>query len=71
VAWKGRRDPDEEAELERAAESLAMTPAEIQDAATAAGFEHRHLYVVVKAGPTPTGLPRRAGIAKKRPFGAR
>ena len=27
VAWKGRRDADEEAELERAAERLAMRPA--------------------------------------------
>jgi 16S rRNA (guanine527-N7)-methyltransferase len=69
VAWKGRRDPDEEAELARAAAALAMEPAEIRDVAGSAGFEHRHLHVVVKAGPTPTGLPRRAGIAKKRPFG--
>ena len=30
VAWKGRRDPDEEAELERAAERLAMEPVEIR-----------------------------------------
>ena len=29
VAWKGRRDPDEEAELERAAERLAMEPVEV------------------------------------------
>ncbi len=69
IAWKGRRDPDEEAELERASERLAMEPEEIVDAADAAGFEHRHLHVVVKSGPTPQGLPRRAGIAKKRPYG--
>jgi 16S rRNA (guanine527-N7)-methyltransferase len=69
VAWKGKRDPDEEAELERAADAVAMTPTEIRDAAGAAGFEHRHLHVIVKTGPTPSGLPRRAGIAKKRPFG--
>jgi 16S rRNA (guanine527-N7)-methyltransferase len=69
VAWKGRRDPDEEAELARAVDALAMDPSEIRDAAGAAGFDHRHLHVAVKAGPTPTGLPRRAGIAKKRPFG--
>jgi 16S rRNA (guanine527-N7)-methyltransferase len=69
VAWKGRRDADEEAELERAAETLAMRSREIHAAGEAAGFEHRHLHVVVKSGPTPSGLPRRAGIAKKRPFG--
>jgi 16S rRNA (guanine527-N7)-methyltransferase len=69
VAWKGRRDPEEEAELERAAADLAMRPGEIRAASGAAGFEHRHLHVIAKAGPTPSGLPRRAGIAKKRPFG--
>jgi 16S rRNA (guanine527-N7)-methyltransferase len=69
VAWKGRRDDDEEAELARAAEALAMQPGEIRAVGEAAGFEHRHLHVVVKSGPTPAGLPRRAGIAKKRPFG--
>jgi 16S rRNA (guanine527-N7)-methyltransferase len=69
VAWKGKRDSDEEAELARAAEALAMEAAEIRDAGGAAGFEHRHLHVVVKVGPSPTGLPRRAGIAKKRPYG--
>ena len=30
---------------------------------------HRHLYLVRKTGPTPAGLPRRPGMAKKRPFG--
>jgi hypothetical protein len=27
--------------------------------------------VIEKAGPTPEGLPRRPGVAKKRPFGRR
>jgi 16S rRNA (guanine527-N7)-methyltransferase len=71
VAWKGKRDPEEEAELARAAGSSAMTPTEVHSLAGVAGFKHRHLHVVVKTGPTPPGLPRRAGIAKKRPFGAR
>jgi 16S rRNA (guanine527-N7)-methyltransferase len=69
VAWKGKRDAEEEAELARAIEAVAMSPTEIHDAAGAAGFEHRHLHVVIKTGSTPAGLPRRAGIAKKRPFG--
>lgn len=69
IAWKGRRDADEEAEAERAAEALAMTPAEVVPMAWAAGFEHRHLYLFTKSGPTPPGIPRRAGMAKKRPFG--
>jgi 16S rRNA (guanine527-N7)-methyltransferase len=69
VAWKGRRDPDEEAELERAVQRLAMTPAEVIDAGELAGAPNRHLHLVQKAGSTPPGLPRRPGIAKKRPFG--
>jgi 16S rRNA (guanine527-N7)-methyltransferase len=69
VAWKGRRDPEEEAQLARAAEALAMRPERILHVGPFAGSEHRHLHVLRKAGPTPTGLPRRAGMAKKRPRG--
>ena len=69
VAWKGRRDPEEEAEAERASERLAMEPGPVLPMAWAAGFEHRHLYCFTKSGPTPPGLPRRVGMAKKRPFG--
>lgn len=71
VAWKGRRDADEEAELRRASERLAMTPVAIRWVGPYAGSRHRHLHVVRKAGPTPPGLPRRPGMAKKRPFGSR
>jgi 16S rRNA (guanine527-N7)-methyltransferase len=70
VAWKGRRDPEEEAELDRAADSLAMRPVEILPVGPFAGSRHRHLHVIEKAGPTPAGLPRRAGMAKKRPPGS-
>lgn len=70
VAWKGRRDLDEEAELERAAERLAMEPLEVRAVGPYAGSRHRHLHVVGKAGPTPADLPRRPGMAKKRPLGA-
>jgi 16S rRNA (guanine527-N7)-methyltransferase len=70
VAWKGRRDPDEEAELERAAEGLAMAPERILAVGPYAGSRHRHLHVLRKSGPTPPGLPRRAGMAKKRPRGS-
>lgn len=69
VAWKGKRDPDEEAQLERAADRLAMRPDSILDVGDRAGSEHRHLHVVRKVGPTPDSLPRRPGIAKKRPRG--
>lgn len=69
VAWKGRRDEGEESQLERAAESLAMRPERILDVGDRAGSRHRHLHVIRKVGPTPADLPRRPGIAKKRPRG--
>lgn len=71
VAWKGRRDDDEEAELERASGELAMRTVEVHATAPRAGAENRNLHVVRKTGPTPAGLPRRPGMAKKRPFGRR
>ena len=69
VAWKGKRDEDEEAQLERAAPELAMRPEQILDVGNRAGSEHRHLHVIRKSAPTPANLPRRPGIAKKRPKG--
>lgn len=69
VAWKGKRDADEEAQLESAAEALAMRPEEIRHVGPSAGSDHRHLHLIRKSGPTPFNLPRRAGMAKKRPYG--
>jgi 16S rRNA (guanine527-N7)-methyltransferase len=69
VAWKGKRDPDEELQLERASEALAMVPEEILEVGDRAGSEHRHLHVIRKTGATPENLPRRPGMAKKRPRG--
>lgn len=69
VAWKGRRDEEEERQLLNAAEALAMRPEQILDVGDRAGSEHRHLHVIRKAGPTPDNLPRNPGIAKKRPKG--
>ena len=70
VAWKGRLDPGEQAELERAAPSLAMEPEDVRHVGPYVGSLHRHLHTVRKRGPTPDGLPRRPGMAKKRPFGS-
>jgi len=69
VAWKGRRDRDEEAELERGAPRLAIEPLEVRCADPYAGSRNRHLHLLRKVGPTPADLPRRAGMAKKRPRG--
>jgi 16S rRNA (guanine527-N7)-methyltransferase len=70
IAWKGRRDAEEEAELRRACARLAMEAEEVRWVGPYAGSRHRHLHVVRKTGPTPANLPRRPGMAKKRPPGA-
>lgn len=70
VCWKGRRDPEEEAEAARAASRLAVEPEEIRTVGPYAGSRHRHIHRLRKNGPTPEGLPRRPGMAKKRPFGS-
>ncbi len=69
VAWKGKRDPDEEQQLARASDQLAMRLENVLAVGDRAGSKHRHLYVLRKHGPTPANLPRRPGIAKKRPKG--
>jgi len=67
VAWKGKRDREEETQLEKASQDLAMRPESILEVGNRAGSQHRHLHVVRKVGSTPADLPRRPGIAKKRP----
>ena len=71
VAWKGRRDPEEEAELGRALGPTAMAAERVLEVGELAGYEHRHLHVLRKIAPTPANLPRRPGLAKKRPIGAK
>lgn len=69
VAWKGKRDPDEERQMENAVDQLAMRPERILEVGDRAGSRHRHLHVLRKLAPTPEHLPRRPGMAKKRPYG--
>lgn len=69
VAWKGKRDPEEEAQLDRASAALAMRQEQVIDVGNRAGSQHRHLHVIRKTGETPGDLPRRPGMAKKRPKG--
>ena len=71
VAWKGRRSSEEEDELSAAADRLAMRPERVLSVGPYAGSRHRHLHVMRKSGPTPQDLPRRPGMAKKRPLGGR
>jgi 16S rRNA (guanine527-N7)-methyltransferase len=68
VAWKGERDPHEEEALAAAQEALAMHPEQVIEVIPFAGSRTRHLHVLRKVGPTPERLPRRPGMAAKRPL---
>jgi 16S rRNA (guanine527-N7)-methyltransferase len=70
VAWKGRRDPLEEADGAAAASQLAMEPRDVTRVQPFASARDRHLYLYLKVGPTPNGYPRRPGMASKRPLRA-
>ena len=70
VAWKGARSAEEEAELERAAGRLGMQPVEVRSVRPYPESRDRHIHLLRKNGPTPNGLPRRPGLAAKRPFGS-
>lgn len=69
VAWEGKRDPEREAAGERACSRLALSPAGVRPAGPLAGGAHRHFHLFRKTGPTPAGIPRRPGLAAKRPLG--
>jgi 16S rRNA (guanine527-N7)-methyltransferase len=71
VAWKGRRDVDEERRAAVAAELLGMRPSAVTRVDPFAGSRSRHLHSYAKVAPTPAGYPRRPGMAKKRPLGGR
>jgi 16S rRNA (guanine527-N7)-methyltransferase len=70
VAWKGRRDPREEADGAAAAAVLAMQRPEPHRVDAFPGAGDRHLYLSLKVGATPNGYPRRPGMARKRPIAA-
>ncbi|ADB54344.1 16S rRNA (guanine(527)-N(7))-methyltransferase RsmG [Conexibacter woesei] len=70
VAWKGRRDADEERIAAAAANQLGLAVEEVRPVAPYKGADHRHLHVLRKIAPTPDRFPRRPGMARKRPLGA-
>lgn len=69
VAWKGEAEPESEKVIAVHFEQLAMRMSEIELVNPYPGSRDRRLYVLTKTGSTPEGLPRRAGIARKRPLG--
>lgn len=68
VAWKGSREEQEERILDRLERRLAMRFGRAVEVEPFSGSRIRHLYVIEKTGVTPDGLPRRPGMARKRPF---
>jgi 16S rRNA (guanine527-N7)-methyltransferase len=69
VAWRGQRDPEDEAAGSRAAVILGLTVEEPVRVEPYPGAHNRHLHVMVKTDPTPDRFPRRDGVARKRPLG--
>jgi 16S rRNA (guanine527-N7)-methyltransferase len=69
VAWKGARDAAEERQGAAASRMLGMSPRGVEEVTPFAGARHRHLHIFEKTATTPAGIPRRSGVARKRPFG--
>ena len=70
VAWRGARDPGDEERAAAAEPRTAMAPADIRAVTPYDGSRDRHIHLLRKNGPTPNDLPRRPGMAAKRPFGS-
>lgn len=70
VAWKGRRDPAEEADGSAAAAATGLSCSEVRAVTGIRGADHRNLYLYLKVAETPPRYPRRAGMARKRPIRA-
>jgi len=68
VAWKGRRDEQEERDAAAAAAELGLALEGVRTVHPYPGADHRHLHVLRKVAPTPARFPRRPGMARKRPL---
>jgi len=68
VAWKGKRDEDEERAGAAAAELVGLRPGEVRPVNPFAGARDRYLHLYSKVAPTPDRYPRRPGMARKRPL---
>ncbi len=69
IAWKGEPEEEEEKVIAANAGKLAMEVTRRESVVPYPVSRDRTLYVLTKTGPTPEGLPRRAGMARKRPLG--
>ncbi len=57
VAWKGRRDEEEESAAATAADVVGLEAVEVRRVIPFAGARDRHLHVFRKVGPTPARFP--------------
>ena len=70
VAWKGRRDSEQERHGAAAAAATGFELADVRRVQPWEGADHRHLHLYLKVSSTPNRFPRRPGIASKRPLQA-
>ncbi len=68
IAWKGEREPESEAALAGLESKLAMSLDRVVSVKPYSGSRERHIYVVRKTAETPSNLPRRPGMVRKRPL---
>lgn len=68
IAWKGEREPEGETRLAGLEAKLAMKLDRVVTVKPYRGSRERRIYVVKKMAETPPGLPRRPGMARKRPL---
>jgi len=71
VAWRGRREPDDEVAAAAAAAELGLRLGGIRHVFPYPSAEHRHLHLWSKVSETPGRFPRRLGMAVKRPLASR
>jgi 16S rRNA (guanine527-N7)-methyltransferase len=69
VAWKGKRDPLEEAAGAAAARLLGLSDPRAIRVRPFAGAGERFLHLSSKVSATPPEYPRRVGLARKRALG--
>jgi 16S rRNA (guanine527-N7)-methyltransferase len=69
VAWKGACDADEQRLGRAAADEVGMALEDVLRVEPFVGARDRHLHVYRKVAATPARLPRRPGMAAKRPLG--
>jgi 16S rRNA (guanine527-N7)-methyltransferase len=68
IAWKGRRDPDEERAGMRAGDEVGLDPVEVRHVSPYEESAARHLHLYRKVRPCPPRFPRRPGVARKKPL---